>query len=53
MLSAEHWKDFLENGYLELHPGDGAGFCFERLTREQMARAIDRSARFDRVGALP
>jgi hypothetical protein len=31
-LSEAHWKDFLENGYLEWHPQDGTGFVFDRLS---------------------
>jgi hypothetical protein len=31
-LSAEHWADFLENGYLERHPRDRTGFAFDRLS---------------------
>ena len=32
-LSPEHWEDFLENGYLEWHPRDSAGFVFDQLSR--------------------
>jgi hypothetical protein len=31
-LSADHWADFLENGYLEWHPQDRTGFTFDRLS---------------------
>jgi hypothetical protein len=31
-LSAAHWQDFLENGYLEWHPQDSAGFVFDHLS---------------------
>jgi hypothetical protein len=31
-LSPEHWEDFLENGYLEWHQQDGAGFAFDHLS---------------------
>jgi hypothetical protein len=31
-LSGEHWEDFLENGYLEWHPQDSAGFGFDHLS---------------------
>jgi hypothetical protein len=31
-LSAEHWTDFLENGYLEWHPQDRTDFTFDRLS---------------------
>jgi len=31
-LSREHWEDFLENGYLEWHPQDSAGFVFDQLS---------------------
>jgi hypothetical protein len=30
-LSADHWSDFLENGYLEWHPQDRTGFTFDDL----------------------
>jgi hypothetical protein len=31
-LSLAHWDDFLENGYLELHPEDRTGFVFDKLS---------------------
>jgi hypothetical protein len=31
-LSPDHWNDFLENGYLEWHPQDSAGFVFDQLS---------------------
>jgi hypothetical protein len=31
-LSADHWADFLENGYLEWHPQDCTGFTVDRLS---------------------
>ena len=31
-LSAEHWDDFLQNGYLEWHRDDTAGFAFDQLS---------------------
>jgi hypothetical protein len=31
-LSADHWDDFLQNGYLELHPQDCTGFSFQKLS---------------------
>lgn len=31
-LSAAHWNDFLQNGYLEWHPQDTAGFLFDHLS---------------------
>jgi hypothetical protein len=30
-LSEAHWKDFLQDGYLELHPEDSTGFSFSDL----------------------
>jgi hypothetical protein len=30
-LSADHWNDFLENGYLEWHPEESTGFSFDQL----------------------
>lgn len=36
-LSKEHWKDFLQNGYLEWHPESNDGFEFDQLSLEQMA----------------
>ena len=31
-LSAAHWGDFLENGYLEWHPQECTGFVFDNLS---------------------
>jgi len=31
-LSANHWADFLENGYLEWHTQDHTGFTFDSLS---------------------
>jgi len=41
-LSAAHWEDFLENGYLEWHPQDFTGFTFDSLT-PAAAGALRRS----------
>jgi hypothetical protein len=35
-LSREHWWDFLQNGYLELHPESRTGFTFHQLSPERI-----------------
>jgi hypothetical protein len=37
LLSQSHWLDFLQNGYLELHPESYAGFSFDKLSADQMS----------------
>jgi hypothetical protein len=39
-LSFEHWVDFLQNGYLEMHPEANDGFSFEQMSREHMERLL-------------
>ena len=39
-LSERHWTDFLQNGYLEWHPGSQDGFVFDQLSRDQMSRLL-------------
>jgi hypothetical protein len=40
ILSESHWTDFLQNGYLELHPESHDGFAFDQLSRDQMSRLL-------------
>jgi hypothetical protein len=40
-LSAAHWEDFLENGCIEWHAEDSAGFSFEQLS-PALAAALRR-----------
>jgi hypothetical protein len=47
--SADHWKDFLDNGHLHWHPESDAGFSFDQLTPDEMRRllaVLDVSADF-------
>jgi hypothetical protein len=40
LLTADHWYDFLQNGYLEWHPDSYDGFDFKQLTNDQMGRLL-------------
>jgi hypothetical protein len=41
VLSESHWRDFLQNGYLEWHPESRDGFAFDQLSIEQMAGLLE------------